>query len=351
MNLDIGSNQKRLFTLDYLRGLAALGIMVFHYTSWLHGKLGGQSFLGRVGVYGVSIFYILSGLTLYYVYREKFHDLNSISTFFIKRFFRIYPLLWLVMISTILLNRNLPPLQELFLNFTGLFGFLDWDSYIGVGVWSIGNELTFYVAFPFFMLTLKRSGLVFTILGLSIFAIYLFFAFLIIDPATDLSDQWRNYVNPLNQLFLFFSGIVVGHIFTQIPISTAVRLFLMLSSVLIFIFVPTGVEVVDTVFGINRIVFTALCIIICIAFFNFNVNLPPGLQRLLSSLGEASYSVYLLHPVVYRLVGIFLSKFTVIGPSTRFGISILVTLVGGYLVFNTFERHFMRLGKSVSARW
>ena len=56
---------KRLYNLDYLRGLAALGIMAVHLSTLADGPLSTQSFPGRYGVYGVSVFYILSGLTLF----------------------------------------------------------------------------------------------------------------------------------------------------------------------------------------------------------------------------------------------------------------------------------------------
>jgi len=60
----------RLNSLDYLRGIAAFGIMIYHYSSWTFGRFHADNFMGRVGVYGVAIFYVLSGLTLFHVYHE-----------------------------------------------------------------------------------------------------------------------------------------------------------------------------------------------------------------------------------------------------------------------------------------
>ena len=92
---------KRLSNIDYLRGLAALGIMVYHYLSWTLGLFTADSIMGRIGIYGVSIFYILSGLTLHYVYYEQMiPSKKDVLNFFKKRFFRIFPLLWLVIIVT-----------------------------------------------------------------------------------------------------------------------------------------------------------------------------------------------------------------------------------------------------------
>ena len=106
----------RLANLDYLRGIAAFGIMIYHYQSWLFGKFYAETFMGRVGIYGVSIFYILSGLTLFHVYSDKLTwDVSGVGNFFLKRFCRIYPLLWMVMICTIIIQHKVPGFGKLFL--------------------------------------------------------------------------------------------------------------------------------------------------------------------------------------------------------------------------------------------
>src|SRR6187549_3632015 len=137
----------RLYNLDYLRGLAAFGIMIFHYLSWTLGDPVSDTcgFMGRIGIYGVSIFYVLSGLTLYYVYFDKMAPSKAdVIDFIRKRFFRIFPLLWLATIGAIIITGPIPAAWDFFLNITGLFGLLKWDGYIAPGAWSIGNELVFY---------------------------------------------------------------------------------------------------------------------------------------------------------------------------------------------------------------
>lgn len=350
MGETVTEDRDRLLSLDYLRGLAAFGIMVFHYTSWLYGELNAQTFLGRVGIYGVSIFYVLSGLTLHHVYGEQFQTKANIKGFFVKRFFRIYPLLWLVMLATIALNRTLPSLTTLGLNLSGLFGFVKWDEYVGVGVWSIGNELTFYAAFPIFMYAVSKSRWVLGAICTLVFAIYLTFAFYVIDPSIPIFDQWRNYVNPLNQIFLFLSGIVIGYFFQSFEIGRVFNYVLIVFALLFFIFFPTQPEITSLVSGLNRLLFTFLCIAVCIGFLRVDFALPGILHRVLAAMGEASYSIYLLHPLVYRGVGIVLSKVGG-GSVIRFTVSILVTLVVSQLVYSYFEKYFMRIGKAVATRF
>ncbi len=77
----------RLYNLDYLRGLSAFAIMIYHYLSWTYNKYSSDDFLGRLGIYGVSIFYVLSGLTLYYVYHKKMVPSISDTRAFFKKGF------------------------------------------------------------------------------------------------------------------------------------------------------------------------------------------------------------------------------------------------------------------------
>jgi exopolysaccharide production protein ExoZ len=204
--------QSRNISLDYLRGLCALAIMLFHFIGFSRNVVFDSAhFLGRMGVYGVSIFYVLSGLTLFMVYGERLNLLE----FYVRRFFRIFPLLWVVIFLSILIRNSHPPLNLIILNVSGLFGFVKWWGYIGTGVWSIGNELVFYASFPLIIFLIQRNRSLFLLFASLIFATYLAFAFVILDEHNTLSEQWRNYINPLNQVGLFLAGIFIGLLFRQ----------------------------------------------------------------------------------------------------------------------------------------
>jgi exopolysaccharide production protein ExoZ len=348
------TDQGRLHNLDYLRGLAAFGIMIFHYSTWTYGEFNAQTFLGRVGIYGVSIFYVLSGLTLHHVYGGKISQRSDLTDFFVKRAFRIFPLLWLAIIATIILNRDIPSLEKLILNVTGLFGVIQWDQYIGVGVWSIGNELAFYLFFPVFVFLSKKSRIGFGILALVLAAIYARFAFVVLDSTKDLPGQWRDYVNPLNQVFLFLGGFLIGMFFRDKKLSLGFCLLLIVSSFALFIFYPLQEETIHMVTGPARIVFTLICFAICIGFFRMYLKLPVWIEGSLARLGEASYSVYLLHPIVYKGAGMFISLASKYGVSFpiyfRLVLSIILTLIISNLVYARFEKYFMKKGRIMAEK-
>ena len=193
----------RIETLDWLRGLMALSIMFYHLTYWIIFPLDSTNPLGRLGVYGVSIFFVLSGLSMAIVYNVYINSIRTSINFYVRRVFRIWPLLWAVCILAILpqiLKTGTYSWKLLFLNITTLFGFIRPTAYIPTGAWSIGNEMVYYALTPliFFLYNYKKwVGNVFFVICLSI---GLFFAFNLLNPNVSLSDQWAIYVNPFNNL-------------------------------------------------------------------------------------------------------------------------------------------------------
>ncbi|MEP2236872.1 MAG: acyltransferase [Maribacter sp.] len=342
----------RIYNLDYLRGLAAFGIMIYHYLTWTYGKYSAETFLGKFGIYGVSIFYILSGLTLYYVYYSRMNfSKNDLSSFFRKRIFRIFPLLWLVTIIAVILSRKIPNFYDLFLNLTGLFGFLKWDTYFSTGAWSIGNELVFYAFLPVFILLSKSYKSIMTIFSIIIFSLYVYFAFFLLNDELPLSKQWTSYVNPLNQVFLFLGGFLIGLFLNNVKLKNTILSIGLLASILIFILYPVSGDTINIVTGFNRLGLTACCLVICATIYKISIKLPSFIHKPLMIIGETSYSIYLLHPLVYSAVGIIITlinaKFTKVEVPIfiKLSLSIAITLLLSYFVYIYYERYFLKFGR------
>ncbi len=343
----------RLFSLDYLRGLCAFGIMVYHYQYWLEGPFTANQFLGRVGVYGVSIFYILSGLTLFHVYEYSHSDRGlSVLSFFKKRFFRIFPLLWLATICSVILSKKQPDLLNLFLNLTGLFGFFSWDSVLTNGAWSIGNELVFYSVFPIILYSCMRNRVLLVGLVLCSVAMHHYFGFHILNPDIDLANQWRDYVNPLNQIFFFTAGCVIGLLTKRQSISPAAIICMLICGVVLFILTPADRNTIHLVSGWNRWIFTASCLLICMGTYRIETALPGKLHTALKFLGECSYSVYLLHALVFAVFAYVAKAAQSNGLEVpmifKMIIPVALTLSLSYLVYTYFEKHFIRMGNRIS---
>jgi peptidoglycan/LPS O-acetylase OafA/YrhL len=188
------------------------------------------------------------------------------------------------------------------------------------------------------------------LLSLVLFGLYLYFAFVKLNPHLPLSEQWKNYVNPLNQVFLFLGGFLIGFLLHDTKIKNSVIVFLLFLAFGLFVFYPATGDTINIVTGTNRLIFTASCFLICICFYKLTFKLPEFMHKPLTLLGEASYSVYLLHPIVWALTsfvfGLF-SKYIFNFPiSAKLILSVLSTLILSYYVYKYFEKYFMNLGRT-----
>src|SRR5699024_4647506 len=90
--------------IQYLRGLAALMVVYFHFRYYLNDIYSKQDlgeFLFKNGAFGVDLFFIISGFIICFAtQRDEERPLLSYAS---KRFFRIYPLLVVSLIAFVLL--------------------------------------------------------------------------------------------------------------------------------------------------------------------------------------------------------------------------------------------------------
>lgn len=141
-------SNNRILELDALRGLAALAVVLFHYTTKyseiFNTDVTTQIIDFKYGHYGVQLFFIISGFVI-------FMTINKVKTpfeFIFKRFIRLYPVFWLCIIITTLVTFNLPPgfgrsFSDLVVSFTMIPALLGYKPIDGA-YWSLVPELFFY---------------------------------------------------------------------------------------------------------------------------------------------------------------------------------------------------------------
>ena len=167
-------NIKYFYTLDILRGLAGLSIVIWHFQHFYHFQ---PSFIRSTQPYynlfyffynhghlAVVIFFSLSGFIFFWLYYEKIKNkLVSGKEFFLLRFSRLYPLHFITLIVVCLLqlysirkngsyiiyaNNDL---KHFLLN---LFFISGWGGYEGPSynapIWSVSLELFAYICFFLF---------------------------------------------------------------------------------------------------------------------------------------------------------------------------------------------------------
>ncbi len=142
-------NSQRLWELDVLRGIAALSVVLFHYTSQystLYGHSDQVWFYWGLGRHGVEFFFIVSGFVILITLERT----TSCLDFIIKRFSRLYPAYWvgIILTFTITAIAQLPELQvsfpEAVLNLT-MFQWLFNVPNVDKVYWTLRIEICFYI--------------------------------------------------------------------------------------------------------------------------------------------------------------------------------------------------------------
>jgi peptidoglycan/LPS O-acetylase OafA/YrhL len=304
--------------LTGIRFFAALMVFFSHYPIAGSGEL-----LRRfqdAGYSGVTFFFILSGFIITYNYLDKLenHNRGSISTFYIARFCRIYPLYsfcaiyaWSSSIETIPLWPHLLAVQA----WSG-------DTLLAMGFngpgWSISVEAFLYLMFPLLLPVMHNLSITESKTRLASFAILLFCCQLALalyfwlSGKAELSafnpesaHRWL-YRTPVTRLFDFCIGICAAVYYKRFMQCThksrvvwSVVTYLSLFIVLAIMGWKQNYRSAFSWDVIYVIPFTLLIIGVSQARHSF-------ISKALSTktaclLGEASFALYLIHTLMRGL--------------------------------------------------
>jgi peptidoglycan/LPS O-acetylase OafA/YrhL len=142
--------QHRILAIDGLRGIAAVWVMVYHFTANYDHTFGPHIGVGwsiPAGGYAVLLFFMISG----YVILMTSDRAKSATDFAFARFARLYPVYWASMLITFcvvgfsgLLPERQVSLGSAAVNLTMLQSFFGVPSVDGV-YWTLQIELCFYL--------------------------------------------------------------------------------------------------------------------------------------------------------------------------------------------------------------
>jgi peptidoglycan/LPS O-acetylase OafA/YrhL len=141
--------ESRLQELDALRGIAALCVMLFHYT--VHYSIdcpGAVPAEIRMpwGRYGVQLFFVISGFVIFLTLSRA----RTIADFAVNRFIRLYPAYWVCIAITFCVLLGMPlaglnvPFSAAVANLTMLQYWLQ-QPFVDSAYWTLGVELVFYL--------------------------------------------------------------------------------------------------------------------------------------------------------------------------------------------------------------
>lgn len=179
MNIsDEKSIKTRSPSLDGLRGLACIGIMLMHLqanTNYVTGNGFIYSTFIPSFTHLVILFLMLSGYGMCAGYLRKFQDKSiDLEQFYIKRYKRLLPFFIFLILIGLIMKPGIHTLYDAFMECTMLYGLLPNNALTLIGVgWTVGVIFLFYLLFPAFTILLKNKKRAWTSLAISLFVVFM----------------------------------------------------------------------------------------------------------------------------------------------------------------------------------
>ncbi|WP_082656900.1 acyltransferase family protein [Pseudomonas citronellolis] len=353
--------QTRIHGPDILRGFAALGVVLFHvhYLSGINPSPIAGALFGRFD-FLVRLFFSISAFSIFYAYFKRLETQGELRKFYKNRFFRIAPLFYVVLFTTIAINyihnSTLPDLYEFILSITFLFPFVPGKhgSIVGGG-WSLGVEWVFYIFLPLLLCLIRtwRSAIVVWTLTCTVSAFR--YSYFNVD---NMPSQLREYgiLFFLSHLPFFIVGIACFWAIQEkqsnekdTPITKTLRGCIIVSCFLFLIiyFRNQWSNYIAEEFVISA----ASYVLLRVSTFTLPIWIDNKLSRYL---GSISYSVYLTQfPVISLLYinGVY-SKIqenfpnTTTAYATASSITLILVLLISSLSYKYIERPMINFGKA-----
>lgn len=311
------SESLKLQGIHGLRAIAALVVLFTHVSAIIQmmgyspSDLTLVTTLNNIGVTGVHLFFVLSSFSLSNSIKLTS---NGIYEYGIKRFFRIAPLFYLLLVFQLLwkgpIGTEHHQLYEILLNFSFLFNLIPkLFSGIVYGGWTIGVEMIFYAVLPFilFMCRNIKGYCILAPLGLLIsWASHI--AISESDPAAHL-NLFTNYAtfSFVTNIAPFFIGISVFGLYKQFPSNSWLARISIVSALgLIFILLYTYLlGEFDTPGRPAHLILYIAYGLICLS----QAITPSWVTSnvVMQYLGERSFSIYLVQlPVMWIIIPLYL---------------------------------------------
>lgn len=341
----------KIYNIQALRGIAVLFVVLFHLLPIEHKYGGSKTILPdffQFGMFGVDLFFVISGFVMVTVSRGKFQIPQEALKFIYHRAARIYPTYWiysiLVLIVFLLNPSMVNSAQGNQVNILSSFLLLPASTLPLVNVgWTLIHEIYFYLVFFIIFLFVPEKRLTTSLL--------------LWGAIITLWDTQLGANTPLTKLLShpmtieFIAGGLIAHIYYKksININNWIIAFLISLSFFILVFgyfyyqglnnsiEPSGWWRI-VIFGIP-----ALLIVYCLANIEKNGYI---LYSSLIKIGNASYSIYLSHVLTLSFFGRVWSSFSsneVLDNIIVIPILFTLVIAVGFLSYSIIEKPLLSL--------
>ncbi|MFK7049977.1 MULTISPECIES: acyltransferase [Flavobacterium] len=348
----------KLPNLTSIRFLLASIVVVFHIPSFCKNR--GLPYYDALPIFNkgteaVYFFFSLSGfLIIRNVFIEKNKGTTHLKNFFLRRALRILPLYYLIFfIGLIFYHLIAPhfgfthnPEYNIFLALTlGLTCFPNILAKYNPGgiieiLWSIGIEEQFYLFIAPVIYFLKPIK---AFLFLTLFTIFYFYMFNFSSLSTLLNKYGMTF------FYFSFSGIIAYLFIHSNRFKIPLFLTFISSIISLFIFLSNFFKTY-----LNNEIYQLLCMCSFSLTLYFLSQKPITFlqNKILVSLGEISYGIYMYHAITFQLIGYIFIKmklhvlFTTFFSIILFNLSVfLLTISISYFSYHFYEKRFLTLKK------
>ncbi len=302
--------QRRIDIIQLVRGIAALLVCFFHMKALLNtSAVRYGTLLFGSGSIGVQLFFIISGFIMVYTTRKSDGSPLFVKNFLIKRLIRVVPLYYIMVILwMIVYERGLGffitegrTLIRTFC-FVPLFNSPLGPAYgmppLKVG-WTLNYEVLFYLIFGL-CLFLKRNRwkMLFGIFTILIVVIPLATkGYVNFIPSANYNFKLTYFQVLTNPILIFFIvGVLLGLIYNSSFVikSKIIQIALVVISLTYFFLLYFKVSPFLNGFFISM--FSSTFLVFSLLLLNKGIGIRVPL--FLTYLGDMSYSLYLIHPIV-----------------------------------------------------
>lgn len=345
------ADNKQIDSVQFLRAVAATMVAFMHNLYFFdfyakdHGlprpAISTFAYFEPIGVIGVPIFFVISGFIMAHLF--ELNPDQTLAAFIGRRLTRIVPLYWIGTGFCVWLN-SWPPLEFILKSFAFL-PTRPFSPMLGPG-WTLVFEMMFYLLF----------GLMVVRFRLSVWCIAAAFVALQIWARHTHSYMVHTYAQPV--IWNFFAGLIVHRFYRSRVIIGLSPVILAMGLAGVIVSILTYAP--PSAYGVGALIHwtppAVMIVLGCVSLERAGMLRGLFRNRLMQAIGAASYSIYLVHTLLFIKVNDYLlGHFVKLG----FGSDASVVLLGlfavgtGYLVHHTIELPSIAIvrGATKAVRW
>ena len=329
---------RKFYLLEFGRGIAAILVLLFHIDRyyfnsdkyWADDLIGG---IFRFGHSGVQFFFVLSGFIMIWAHYDDLGRTDKIYNFLVKRFIRIYPMVWLTVGVSALLyvasgSGNPTYHQPLFILQSLLLVGREPLGTINFPTWTLWHENLFYFAC---VMIIARPRI-----GLAVLALWSIACISVTGLMGSRADTFY-VLRPENSLFALGVACAYWLRKRRVVYPSAI---LAIGAAIFFVFgVSTNARLGD--FASDNFVYGISSVLIIIGGVEAQRQNPLVFPSSFAILGTLSFPLYLTHMITLPFVAKALRLFgaTQWMPTSLAGMIMAVaSIIVALLVHRIFER-------------